>query len=315
MKKIGFSLVLTLIALTVNAQESLTGYDFLRLPVSAHATALGGDNVSLIDDDESLIFQNPALLSSVSDRSVFLSYMRYMKGVNAGSAAFNRVLSDRAAWAVSGQYVHYGTMKRAGTDGIVTGEFTAKDIALTGYFSYLLTDRLAGGIATKIITSSLGEYRALAVGVDLGLNYYVEEADFSASLVARNLGGQLKTFNEEHEKMPISVELGATKRFRNTPFRLHAMLTDVTHWDYKFIYHVKVGIDALLTETIWIGAGYNFRQGHEMEIVTGDSERSSHGAGLSVGAGINLERFKLNLAYGKYHVSSDALLLNAAFTL
>src|SRR3712207_9479316 len=103
--------------------------------------------------------------------------------------------------------------------------------------------------------------------------------------------------------MPISVELGATKPFRKTPFRLHSMLTDVTQWDYKFIHHGKVCIDALLTEAIWIGAGYNFRQGHEMEIVTGASERSSHGAGLSVGAGINLERFKLNLAYGKYHVS------------
>src|SRR3712207_8017490 len=72
MKKIGFSLVLTHIARTVNAVEGLTGYNVLRLRVSAHATALGGDNVSLIDDDESLIFQNPALLSSVSDRSVFL---------------------------------------------------------------------------------------------------------------------------------------------------------------------------------------------------------------------------------------------------
>lgn len=44
------------------AQESQTEYNFLRLPVSAHSAALGGDNITLIEDDASLIFANPALL-------------------------------------------------------------------------------------------------------------------------------------------------------------------------------------------------------------------------------------------------------------
>ncbi len=63
MKKIVF-LLLTLFASKLHAQESQTDINFLRLPVSAHAAALGGDNVTLIEDDEALIFQNPALLSS-----------------------------------------------------------------------------------------------------------------------------------------------------------------------------------------------------------------------------------------------------------
>jgi hypothetical protein len=53
-----------------------------------------------------------------------------------------------------------------------------------------------------------------------------------------------------------------------------------------------------------------------MEIMANDEERgSSHGAGLSLGAGLQLERFKLNIAYGKYHVSSHSLLINASFSL
>ena len=51
-----------------------------------------------------------------------------------------------------------------------------------------------------------------------------------------------------------------------------------------------------------------------MKIQSSDGE-SSHGAGLSFGAGINLERFKLNLAYGKYHVSSSSILVNLAYAL
>ncbi len=54
--------------------DSQTGYNFLRLPVSAHAAALGGDNVTMTDDDEALIFNNPALLSSVTEPQLYDLY-------------------------------------------------------------------------------------------------------------------------------------------------------------------------------------------------------------------------------------------------
>ena len=65
MKKAVFPLLLTFFAAVGNAQESQTAYNFLRLPVSAHAAALGGDNITIIEDDPSLMFSNPALLSSL----------------------------------------------------------------------------------------------------------------------------------------------------------------------------------------------------------------------------------------------------------
>ena len=55
----------------MQAQESKTAYNFLRLPVSAHAAAMGGANISIIEDDASLVFHNPALLSSVSEKTLF----------------------------------------------------------------------------------------------------------------------------------------------------------------------------------------------------------------------------------------------------
>jgi len=52
-----------------------------------------------------------------------------------------------------------------------------------------------------------------------------------------------------------------------------------------------------------------------MKIMGGEDEESSHGAGLSFGAGLQLERFKVQLGYGKYHVSSSSLLVNVTYTL
>lgn len=314
MKKTSFIIILTIMAIAAKAQDSRTGYNFLRLPVSAHAAALGGDNISIIEDDESMIFNNPALLSSVSDKTINLNYMNYMSGANTASAAFNRIIKERASVAASAQFIDYGKMKEVDENNVQTGEFSAKDISIAGYFSYMLTDRIAGGITAKFVTSYIGDYNSIAMGVDLGLNYYDPEKEWSVSLVAKNLGGQMKAYDDQYDRMPIDVQLGASKRFAHMPFRISATLVDLNHLDYKFINHLVAGADIIISPTIWVGIGYNFRRANEMKITETDGS-SSHGAGLSFGAGINLERFKLNLAYGKYHVSSSSILINLAYSL
>lgn len=300
--------------LAAHSQESQTAYNFLRLPVSAHAGALGGENISVIEDDATLAFHNPALLSSVSSRTILLNYMNYMKGVNALSAAFSKPLTDKATMAVGTQYLNYGTLKQTNSSGVQTGEFSAKDIAVSGSFAYMLAAKLAGGIAAKVITSYIGSYHSVALGVDLGLNYYDSEHDWSVSLVAKSLGGQLKAYDEVFEKMPLDVQLGVSKRLTHTPFRFSATLVDLNHTGYKWIHHLVAGVDILLNEQIWVGAGYHFRRANEMQLTDGENS-SAHGAGLSLGAGLNLDRFKLNVSYGKYHVASSSLLINVAYGL
>ena len=311
MKKAVFALLLTLSSLMAHAQdESQTGYNFLRLPVSAHAAALGGDNVSLIEDDETMIFHNPALLSSVTDKTINLNYMSYMSGVNTASASFYRVVKERASWAVSGQYLDYGKMKEMNENNVQTGEFSARDISMAGYFSYMLTNHIAGGISAKLISSFIGDYSSVAFGVDLGLNYFDDKHQWSVSMVAKNLGGQLKAY----DKMPLDVQIGVSKAFANVPLRLHLTWVDINHPKYKFINHLVVGADFQLSDQIWIGGGYNFRRANEMKIQSTDG-KSSNGAGLSLGGGLNLNRFKLNIAYAKYHVSSSSLLFNVSYVL
>lgn len=314
MKKAILTTIAVLTATATTAQESQTAYNFLRLPVSAHAAALGGDNVTLVEDDASLIFGNPALLSSVSDKTIGLNVMTYMAGAKTASASFNRAVGKRASWAVSAQYMDYGTMRHTDSENNNLGDFSARDIAVAGYFSYMLSDRFAGGITAKFITSSIGGYNSIGAGIDLGINYYDPDHEWSISLVAKNLGGQLKAYDNEYDPMPIDIQAGVSKRLAHTPLRISATLVDLTHWNYRFFNHLVLGVDASISQTFWLGLGYNFRRADEMEINTSDGG-STHLAGFSIGAGANLNRFKLNLAYGKYHVSSSALMLNLAYSL
>ncbi len=314
MKKGVLALFLSVVCLALQAQESQTAYNFLRLPVSAHGAALGGQNISLIEDDPSLIFSNPALMSSVSDRSIGLNFMNYMVGANTASASYCWEMKERLMMGFSGQYMDYGKMKETDANNVETGEFSAKEISLAGYLSYNLTERLVGGITAKWVSSYIADYNSIAMCVDLGLNYYDPDHDLSVSAVAKNLGGQLKAFDDEYERLPFELQAGVTKRLQGAPLRLSATLQDLTNWDYKLLEHLCVGAELLLSDQIWVGGGLNFRRSNEMKVSDGESE-SSHGAGLTLGGGVMLDRFKLNVSWGKYHVSSSSVMVNAAFNI
>ena len=221
-----------LIVITMQAQESQEVYSFLRLPVSAHVAALGGDNITISDDDPSLIFHNPALIAGVTDKSLNLNYMTYMEGCKTASASFVKSWKERSTWGVSAQYMDYGKMKQTTAENIDQGEFTAKDIALAGTFTYLLGNKFSGGITARYISSTIGSYSSAAVAVDLGANYLDEETGWSVSAVAKNLGGQIKAYDEEFENIPLDLQVGVTKRLIGSPLRLSATLSRLNNWEH-----------------------------------------------------------------------------------
>ena len=302
------------------AQEAGSVFNFLNLPVSSHSTALGGKNISLIEDDVSLAMQNPALLTGVSDKTVGFSFMTYMQGCNTGAAAYTQQVGARGNWGVHAQFVGYGATKETLLSGEEVGTFKPIDLCIAGQYSHLLGERWAGGVTAKFIYSHYGAYTSAALAADLGLNYFDEEADFSFSLAARNLGGQVKSFGNTRDRLPADLETGITKSLGHAPIRFSLTMVDLTRWtsdDYFttgkklksgsiFINHFVLGVEWVINPQFYVGMGYNFRRAYEM-----NAAGSSHAAGLSFGGGVNLKRFKLGLAYAKYHVSAPTL----AFTL
>jgi hypothetical protein len=315
MRKTLFVVIASLTVLAADAQESQEVYSFLRLPVSAHVAALGGDNISISDDDPALIFHNPALIANVSDKSLNLNYMTYMEGVKTASASFVKAYKERATWGVSGQYMDYGTMKETTAENTQTGDFRARDIAVAGSLAYLLGSRFSGGITARFVSSTIGNYSSAAVAIDLGANYYDEESGWSVSAVAKNLGGQIKAYDDEFEHIPLDLQIGFTKRLIGSPLRLSATLTRLNNWDQGFMKHAAIGADLILADYLYLAAGYNFRRADEMKITDSEDTTSSHGAGLSLGGGLQLQRFKLQIAYAKYHVSASSLVINATYQL
>lgn len=185
------------------SQEGSSAYSFLEVPSSSHAFALGGTNPNVIDDDINLVEQNPALLGPEIDMQVGFNYMHYLGSSNFAGVRYGMAAGERGAWSAAIQYLGYGSMQQTEVDGSVVGNFSPQDVVFSGMYSHDFTDRLRGGINVKMIYSSYEQYTAFALATDLGLNYYDEERDMSLSLVVKNLGGQIKRFDQADRKSVV----------------------------------------------------------------------------------------------------------------
>lgn len=323
MKKVLFIILFSFLSLSIYAQSENSTFSFLKLPISSHAAALGGENISVIDDDLTMALQNPALLSCVSDKTLNLNYMVYMDGIGVGSAAFSKTINDRSAWAIAAQYFGYGKSLRTDAENNLLGEFSSKDMSLMGLYNYDLSDYWSGGVTAKMIYSNYEDYSSFGIGVDLGLNYYNENSDFSASFVVKNLGGQIVAYDQKHERLPIDLQLGISKRLAHAPFRLSITMSGLTNWKSSFtesgkkdnfgkilLNHFVLGLDFIPTDNFYVSLGYNCLRANEMKV-----SGSSNWAGLTFGAGIHIKRVKIGASFAKYHTVGSSLLFNLAMAL
>lgn len=306
-------MVLLFLSTYLWAQDGKLGYQFLNIPVSAHSAALGGANISIVEDDASMMWTNAAMLTNVSDNSIVLGYNSYIRSSNLMSAGYTKAIGERGTWALGAQMLDYGKMDETNEQGAVIGSFSAKDLNFQTSYSYLLSDYWSGAIVAKVLLSNYANYSSTAMGADLALNYFDEGHGFSFSAVGRNLGGQIKSLYDDgtKESLPFDLAFGLSKDFANAPLRVSLTADDVTHWDdVKFIQHFVLGLDILPSKNTWLAVGYNFRRAHEMKV-----QNKNHWAGFCIGAGLNVKKFKVGVAYGKYHIAASSLLINASLSL
>src|ERR1051326_689373 len=109
-------------------------YEFLNLPFSARTAALGGNVISVKDDDINLIAQNPSLLNSSMDNKLALNYVNYFSDVNYGYTAFAKSLGKIGNFSAGMQFLDYGKFTRADENGIQQGTFHASEYCMNlGY--------------------------------------------------------------------------------------------------------------------------------------------------------------------------------------
>ncbi len=321
------ALIASGLSFTAGAQLTSSGYGFLDIPVSSHVHALGGVNSAIIDNDIMLVDQNPALLGPEIGTQAAVSYMHYIGSGNFGGARFGMPAGERGAWAAGIRYLNYGAFDGYMPDGTATGSFTPADIVFEGSYSHDITDRLRGGINYRMIYSNYEQYNAFAMAVDLGINYYNEEKDLSFSAVLTNMGGQIKRFDSEYNRLPFDFRLGYIQTIGSSPFQISINAWHLTRWKLPYYSHDKndtekrqeiksgffsdlfrhlvFGLQYSPSERFYLGIGYNYKTRTDMS-----AYQRNFLSGFTLGGGIRVRSFGFGVSYAMPHKSASTLMLN-----
>ena len=312
-------LAIVTLPLPLQAQIGRAGssvFHFLGLPASSRLNALGGENVSLADNDISMAFINPALLTSETDKVLQLNYAYYLAGTMFGSAMYGHNHNENY-FAAGIHYLDYGQMEYADAMGnLMGGTFSAKDICVNLMYARQLGPHFRVGATVKPIFSIYERYTSFALGADVGGHFQTADSLFQMGLALRNIGWQLKSFYEEDyghhtEMLPLNLEFGMSLKLAHAPLRFSLTAHNLQRWNLAPNNMDTKWLDMLFRHTIWavdivpksekfyLTVSYNHRRQAEMSIADVSSL-----AGLALGAGVRVYKFRVGFALSQYTKSN-----------
>jgi hypothetical protein len=311
-----------LLALAANTWAQIGGqstYDFLLLSPDARITSLGGTNITIYDHDLSTQLANPASLNRKMNGQAAFGTMVYPGGVNFGNVAYARRFKVPGVFGFGCQYIAYGKFKETDEAANVTGNFSAGEMNLYTGYAYQFGRLFSVGANGKFIYSHLGQWNSVGMAADLGFTINDTAHNITASIVAKNIGGQFKPYNQIREPIPFDLQAGIAVGFKGVPFRIHATFHHLTTWDIRYdnpadqvqdnlfqdssqtkakkytgdklFRHVIIGIEFNIKKIVRLDVAYNHLRQQELRLTT------KRGVpGISCGFGVRIRQF--DFSYG-----------------
>lgn len=301
-------------------------YEFLNLSSSARIASLGGQFISVRDNDLNLAFQNPGLLNDSMNKQIALSYVPYFADIKYGYAAYAHHVEKIGSFSAGIHYVDYGHFDEADVTGIITGSFKAAEYSFNLSYARPVYKNITAGATLKTIYSSLEDYTSFGLAADLGASYVSKSNNFSLGFVIKNVGRQLKTYTPDNrEPLPYELQAGMSYRLPKAPLRLSLTLQHLEKWNLGYINpekenetdpitgevkeqsisffektfrHMVFGGEILITQNFHLRFGYNYMRRKDLSIETRKSI-----SGFTGGFGFRISKFHLSYARAGYHIA------------
>lgn len=319
-----FSLLISNSLLAQVGGESV--YAFLNLPSAARQVALGGAALTL-NDDVNMALWNPAVLDSAMVGNFGVNYNSHLAGNALGSFCFaTEVGKNKHIFHGGISYLDYGSLTRADENGMITGVFKAYDLAITvGYAYPIKNSGFTLGANVKIINSLIDNFSSFGLASDFSVFYKGADKLTKFTLLLRNIGTQIKTFDGTKEALPFQISFGGSKKLEHVPLEFFFVLDNLQQWELAVpnpanqvtsidgvvvdeeisfadnaLRHAVLGAELFSERKFSFRAGYNFRRAKEVVMVDGTSY-----AGFSYGFGLKLNGLQFNYAHTKFHPASN----------
>jgi hypothetical protein len=322
-----------LVLISVSSIAQIGGsqtYQFLNLTNSARIAGMGGDFLTIKDNDITLTLANPSLITSEMHNDLSLSFVNYFTGPNYGYVMYSRTFKNAGSFVGSFQFINYGKFTGADETGIKTGEFSASEYALNIGWARQLGPLFSIGANGKLIYSSLESYHSFGIAVDVAGNYTSKDELFTASLLARNIGTQIIPYRPgNREPLPFELQAGISPKLRHIPVRFSFLYEHLEKWDLSYedpndpanqkdpitgetkkksgigifadnlMRHIVIGTELTIAKVFAIRLGYNYGRRQEMKLY-------NHAglSGFSYGFGLRIKMFNFSYTRATYQAGT-----------
>lgn len=293
----------------------------------ARTAGLGMDWLPVFDADLTVALDNPSLISPAIARSAELSYIGMFGGGSMGSLAYAHSFNKAGTFTFGFHFNGYGRFEEWDEEENYLGDFTAADYALSVGWGLWADSNFSVGANFKPVLSHYAEYTALAVAFDVSGSYTSDSRRFVASLMARNIGAQLLTFDETVEHLPFELSAALSYKLQKAPFRVFFAATELQRWDLRYddplnptsttdpftgevteqkpfvgfmdnlMRHTHFAVELDLAGKLFARLGYSYRHGAEMR-----GADALNLSGFSFGIGLRVKKFEFSYARNNYHL-------------
>ncbi len=309
-------------------------YEFLNIPVSARVGGLGGNVIAVYDNDPTFAMSNPSLLNPEMSGMLTLSYLNYFSDINQGYFSYVRDFKKWGTFSGGIKYVNYGTFLETDESGNSFGEFSASEYAfIIGWGKEVLDSTIFVGANLKPIYSDLWTYYSFGIATDLSATYRSKDKSFTASLLVKNIGTQIKPYVEggENEPIPFEVQAGISKRLKHVPFRLSVDFIQLQNWNLSYndsivatnndetldddekaeqnrtsrinelFRHMVIGGEFVPSKNFMLRLGFNFKRRSELAL-----DNKPGLVGFSWGVGFRVKKFHISYGSARYHLAGSS---------
>lgn len=310
---------------TVWAQFGNSSFTFLDMANSARIGAMGAEFLSARDADITLSLSNPSLITEEIHNNLAFNYVNYFNGTNYGFASYSRTFKHVGSFALHAQFGNYGKIYVMDEYGNEYGTASANDFALILGWGRELDTHFTIGANVKMIYSQMEAYNAFGMAVDVSATYSNKSRLFAVSLLLRNMGGALKSYDHAgYTRMPFEVAVALSQKIPHAPFRLFMEFPNLQKWDLNYedpyaqqdlitgevetrskaadffdnlARHMIVGLELIPYRGFYVRASYNYMRARDMMQVD-----KSGIVGFSWGVGFRISKFNFSYSRSRYHV-------------
>lgn len=324
---LAFVLLLSSHSVAQNAgRHTLSSLDF---STAARTSALGMDYISVWDGDFNVALDNPSLLSPRFDKSLLFNFVGLFSGSNVGSVSYGFKRGKLGAFMLGVRFNSYGRFDAYDETGLEQGHFSASDCALNASWGFSIDSNFSIGATISPIFSQYERYSAFAIAMNVSGSYVSDSRLFAATIMARNIGSQIVTFDGTSETLPFELSASMSYKLENAPFRIFLAATELQRWNLAYddplhpttsedlftgeltvqspvvrvadnlFRHLNAGIELSLGKAFYARLGYSYRKAAETRSMMLTSLNTS---GFSLGVGFRVKGFDIAYARNNYYL-------------